>query len=195
MPTRAETKQETRLKILAAAKAELVENGLLNVSTLEIARRAGVAHGTVFFHFQNKEALLQEVLDRELLQVTNDLYLRLHGPHDLVEMLHIYLDFLEREEGFFVVIAREKPFYPPEFRRIILGREAAVRSYFYEALEQGIAQGIYKQVDPSMALAFLFATLDDYLRLRQAYVSEGSVIRARRQALVETFIKFLSTKE
>ncbi|MFZ6026277.1 MAG: TetR family transcriptional regulator [Chloroflexota bacterium] len=51
MTTRDEIKQATRLKLLAAAKQEFIAAGLFDASTLAIAQRAGVAHGTVFFHF------------------------------------------------------------------------------------------------------------------------------------------------
>ena len=192
MNKREKAKQETREKLLVAAKEEFVKNGLLNISTVDIAKRAGVAHGTVFFHFHNKENLLLEVFDRELLQLTDELYLQLHGSHTFADLLNTYLDFLEREETFFAIIARETPFYSPELRRMILGREAAIRHYFYQALQRAIAQQQYKNVDITATLNFLFGTLNYYLCLRESFAAEGSVIKEKRQAIVDTFIQLLS---
>jgi AcrR family transcriptional regulator len=192
MKIREAAKKETRQKLLQAAKEEFVKNGLLNISTVDIAKRAGVAHGTVFFHFQNKETLLIEVFDRELLKITDELYTLLHGSNEFEDLLNTYLDFLEREETFFAIIARETPLYSPELRRTILGREAAIRHYFYRALEKGIKQGQYKAVDITAALNFLFGTLNYYLCLRESFVSQGSVIREKRQTIIDTFMQLLS---
>jgi AcrR family transcriptional regulator len=192
MNQREKAKKETRENLLVAAKDEFVKNGLLNISTVDIAKKAGVAHGTVFFHFQNKENLLVEVFDRELLKITDDLYTLLHGSNDFEDLLNTYLDFLEREETFFAIIARETPLYAPELRRTILGREAAIRHYFYGALEKGIKQGQYKAVDITAALNFLFGTLNYYLCLRESFVTEGSVVGEKRQIIIDTFIQLLS---
>jgi AcrR family transcriptional regulator len=192
MKTRGKAKQETRLKLLAAAKDELIKNGLLSISTVDVAKRAGVAHGTVFFHFQNKENLLVEVLDRELLEITSELYALLQASHDFESLLNTYLDFLEREETFFAILARETPLYAPELRRTILGREAAIRHYFYQALEKAIAQGQCKPVYITTTLNFLFGTLNYYLCLREAFAPQGSVIAAKRQTLLKTFMQYLS---
>jgi AcrR family transcriptional regulator len=192
MTTREAIKQETRRKLLAAAKQEFIAAGLFDVSTLAIAQRAGVAHGTVFFHFQNKETLLIEVLDQELLRLTDELRLLLSGPSDLAALLNRYLDFLQREEDFFATLAQEMPRYPPPLRRTVLGREAAVRMYFYQAIENAIASGTCKPVEITTLLNFLFGTLNYYLSLRSSFAGEGSVIAEKRQTIVGTFIQLIS---
>jgi len=192
MNQREKAKKETREKLLTAAKEEFVKNGLLNISTVDIAQGAGVAHGTVFFHFQNKENLLVEVFDRELLKLTDELYLQLHGSHSFTDLLNTYLDFLEREETFFAIIARETPFYSPELRRMILGREAAIRHYFYQALQQAIERQQVKNVDITTTLNFLFGALNYYLCLRESFTSDNSVIKEKRQTIVDTLIQLLT---
>jgi AcrR family transcriptional regulator len=185
------SKLETRQRILTAAKEMLTLNGLLNLSTVDIARQAGVAHGTLFFHFQNKENLLIEVIDQELLKITAELYPLLDQPQKMRDLLNRYLDFLEKEEPFFAVIARETPFYAPELRRTILGREAAVRQYFYRALEADMRNGQIQKLDITSCLNFLFGTLHYYLSLSESFVPQGSVIAEKRASLVETWMKFL----
>ncbi|MBL4852852.1 MAG: TetR/AcrR family transcriptional regulator [Robiginitomaculum sp.] len=58
--SRSEKKQETRDKILKAAYALFEEQGYDGTSYGEIARRAGVGYGTIYFHFRTKENLLLE---------------------------------------------------------------------------------------------------------------------------------------
>jgi len=57
--------QRNRDRLLAAAAECFAEQGL-DASVDEIARRAGVGHGTVFRRFPTKDALLQAVLAQEL---------------------------------------------------------------------------------------------------------------------------------
>jgi AcrR family transcriptional regulator len=50
--------EETRARILAAAKAVYEENGTRGTTTRLVAERAGVNEATLFRHFGNKQALL-----------------------------------------------------------------------------------------------------------------------------------------
>ncbi len=192
MSKRKKAKIETRQKLLAAAKQEFIQKGMLKISTVDIAKRAGVAHGTLFFHFQNKENLLVEVLDRELLKITDELNILLHDSSNIEELLVTYLDFLEREEDFFSIIARETPFYAPPLRRSIFGRESAIRTYFYQALEREITLGMCKAVDITPTLNFLFGTLNYYLCMRDSFATGNSVINEKKETIINTFIQFLS---
>lgn len=194
MKKREKSKQETRIKLLMAAKEEFSTNGLIKFSTVDVAKQAGVAHGTLFFHFQNKETLLVEVLDQQLLEITGELHNLLVASNNIESLLNIYMDFLQREEAFFAILARETPLYAPEMRRIILGREAAIRHYFYQAIEKAISLGQIKQVDITTTLNFLFGTLNYYLCLRESFITRVGVIRDKRQVIIDTFMKYLSTQ-
>jgi AcrR family transcriptional regulator len=50
--------EETRARIIAAAKAIYEQNGTRGTTTREVAERAGVNEATLFRHFGNKHALL-----------------------------------------------------------------------------------------------------------------------------------------
>jgi len=58
MNIRATKRQETRQKILEAARNCFDDGGFEQASTREIAKRAGVAEGTIFSHFSTKEELV-----------------------------------------------------------------------------------------------------------------------------------------
>jgi AcrR family transcriptional regulator len=59
-------KQATRARILAAARQLFARRGFQETSTRELAARAGIAAGTLFNYFPNKEALAVELLDEAL---------------------------------------------------------------------------------------------------------------------------------
>ena len=57
----ARSRTVTRARILASARALFAERGLHEVTSHEIARGAGVASGTFYLHFKDKQALFREI--------------------------------------------------------------------------------------------------------------------------------------
>src|SRR5512139_3256514 len=57
----ARSRADTRRRLLEAAVALFAESGLHGVTSAQIARRAGVATGTFYLHFADKEALFHEI--------------------------------------------------------------------------------------------------------------------------------------
>jgi AcrR family transcriptional regulator len=57
--------QDTRLRILAAAKGVLLDVGYANLSTRGIAEAAGVPLSQIHYHFGSKQKLMLAVLDTE----------------------------------------------------------------------------------------------------------------------------------
>jgi len=60
--TRAAKAAERRAAIVAAALDEFTARGFAATRLDDVARRAGVAKGTIYLHFADKEALFQELL-------------------------------------------------------------------------------------------------------------------------------------
>ncbi len=191
MNIRKKNKQNTRQKILKAAKQEFIINGFLNTKTIDIAEKAGIAHGTLFFHFKNKDKLIIEIIDKELFGITGELYDLLNNTNDLEELLTRYLDFLEKEEGFFSTIAKELPFYSAELRRQIFFRESATRNYFYKALEEGIKKGTFKDLDITYTLDILFGTINYYLSLNEVFGYKNKIIKEKKEVIKKNIIKLL----
>lgn len=60
--------QESRERILAAARTEFAEKGFDGARVDEIARRANVNKALIYYYFQGKEELLQELLRQFLVE-------------------------------------------------------------------------------------------------------------------------------
>lgn len=192
MNKRAQSKEKTRLRLREAAKKEFLQNGFLQSKTEDIAKSAGVAHGTLFLHFENKENLILEIYDTELKKVTAELYQQLDQVSNMANLLDIYLDWLEENETLCAIIAKELPYYPGKLRRKIMPRDAAIRSYFYATIEKGIETGRFEDVDITMAITFLFGTVNFLLSLKPAFTNQDSVIQAKREEIKRTFLTFIS---
>ena len=67
---------ERRQAILEAALDEFVARGFAATRLDDVAKRAGVAKGTIYLHFKDKEALFQELIRTALVPLIG----RLHAP-------------------------------------------------------------------------------------------------------------------
>jgi len=81
---------DTRARILAAALEEASDSGIHQTSLAAIAARAGVAIGSLNYHFGSREKLLRELMS----SLTADLMSRLHATD-----AHEDVDFFERERA------------------------------------------------------------------------------------------------
>ena len=57
------SREERRTQLFEATLATIAECGFSRTTLTEVARRAGLSHGLVLFHFETKEKLLVETLD------------------------------------------------------------------------------------------------------------------------------------
>lgn len=62
-PPRTQSRDLRRQQLIEATIATLAERGFSRTTLTEVAKRAGLSHGLVLFHFQSKENLLAETLD------------------------------------------------------------------------------------------------------------------------------------
>ena len=99
---RATRRRETRERVFAAGFAEFRRAGMTGADVKAIAAAAGVAHGTLFFHFPSKEHLLVELVRREEAQLAAEFSSFLAEPHELHSTLTRLVDMvtgLERRLG------------------------------------------------------------------------------------------------
>jgi AcrR family transcriptional regulator len=102
---REKNKEETKRRILKAALELFKEKGMAGTTTRAVARRAGIAEGTLFNYFKTKEDLALYFFQKE----TDDLIEWFHGnarlqkaplPEKLFGIIHRQLEYLEPYQDF-----------------------------------------------------------------------------------------------
>src|SRR6195952_4033477 len=73
---RAERAAERRGAIIEAALDEFIARGFTATRLDDVAKRAGVAKGTIYLHFKDKESMFEELIRTALVPLIG----RLHGP-------------------------------------------------------------------------------------------------------------------
>src|SRR5579864_68425 len=76
-------RQETRQRVYTAAVAEFKRVGMAAADVGAIAKEAGVARGTFYFHFPTKEHILAELERHEEARLADQLEKFLARPHHL----------------------------------------------------------------------------------------------------------------
>src|SRR5262245_18491468 len=61
-----------RSQILDAARENFAKHGLAGTTVDGIAKRAGVAKGTVYLYYRSKDEILRQVLTRDLAKLRDD---------------------------------------------------------------------------------------------------------------------------
>ena len=164
-----------REAILQAAKKLFADRGYDGTSTAEIARQAGVAHGTVFHHFKTKENLLLE-MGRQLADAYMEGLEELclgegTGWEALERTLRYHFAFMKDNSRGIVVMVQESPrvFDRDSFgahARHIRGCMASVRARRRALLERGQADGSLRRCPLEQTLFLLEGLLNGIVNLQ-----------------------------
>lgn len=165
---------DTRARILAAALEEASDSGIHQTSLAAIATRAGVAIGSLNYHFGSREELLRELMG----SLTADLMSRLHAtdPNDDA-------DFFERERaGMLTYLAhlRANPAYLRLAGEIELHEPKLYRRAVADWLERiatriraGVARGDLRPMDDAEIAAQAYFMLGTSQFLDQRVRRDG----------------------
>ena len=169
--------------ILAATLQEIEAVGLAGLSMEAVARRAGVATGTVYIYFKSKEALI----DALYLATKSDfatIALRAEGLPVRAAFSRVcaaYVEYLidHRAEVIFMSQVANSPYLTAETKATAsLGLRPIT-----ELLERGKSELLLKDLEPSFMLAFLQGTLRE---LAAVVAGEPRARRAERLDQIAT---------
>jgi AcrR family transcriptional regulator len=186
-------KAETRERIAAAALAQVAEGGYSSASVEAVARRAGVATGTVYRHFPSKGELLADVF-RRASQRELDVVARVAADdgRPAAERIGAAAEAFARRALAGPVLAwalLAEPVDPAiEAERLAFRR--GYRDVFSEAIEQGIETGELPPHDAPTVAAALVGGLGESLVGPLSPAGNGSAGRRGREALVATLVQF-----
>src|SRR6202140_4170561 len=148
---RAARAAERRQAIIDAALDEFIARGFTATRLDDVAKRAGVAKGTIYLHFKDKESMFEELIRTALVPLIG----RLHAPppiggsvRDAVEgfALNFIREVANTRRGDIVrLIVAEGPRFPGiadfYYREVVSRGLAAMRAL----IELGVARGEIQQ--------------------------------------------------
>ncbi|SEM97759.1 TetR/AcrR family transcriptional regulator [Lihuaxuella thermophila] len=83
-----------REKVLQTARALFVEEGYQAVSMRKIAQTLGYSHGTLYYHFKDKAALISEILKHDFAEMRNQMLQQTADHHPLETLRSVLYSFI-----------------------------------------------------------------------------------------------------
>lgn len=161
--------QGARERILAAAVERIARDGIDEARIARIAMDAGVSPSLVHYHFETREALLEQALEYSY-ELAGDVRLaeegeRLDSPERLAAMIHQFLPYpglLERDWILWVELwlrAVRHPELQPTAARLY----ERMRDWFLDAIVTGIERGdLHTELEPERLADRILALCDGY---------------------------------
>jgi TetR/AcrR family fatty acid metabolism transcriptional regulator len=160
---------DKRQRILDAALQVFAERGYYNAKVAEVARQAGVADGTIYLYFENKDDLLinlfEDRMDFLIRRLREDL--EQHGgtvPERIRRLMHLHLRLAVEAPAlaeFITVELRQsskfvKEYENPRFQQYLV--------ILRDLVEEGQRDGsLDERLDPRNIVRAIFGSLDEIL--------------------------------
>lgn len=164
--TRRRAPDERPQQILDAALAVFGEQGLAGARLDDIARRAGIAKGTIYLYFANKEELFREVVRHTVGTRLDELAAEFGRPargtctEQLLAYMRTWWDAL-REPAFrtiYRLVVGELHRFP-DLMQFYLDEVVSRKITLHAGvIERGVAAGEFRPVDPRVAARMISST-------------------------------------
>lgn len=142
--------------IMEAAIKEISEKGYLGATMDGIAVKAGVAKGTLYYHFNNKEELFKYIIKEGMYLIKNDIEKAVANEKSIVEkfkkLCFVQLKNIYDNRDFFKVIMSQLwgiEIRQNELRDIVKDYINYIEKYIREAMDENVIE-----VDDSYLIAY-----------------------------------------
>src|ERR1043166_160493 len=154
-----------RQSIQEAVIQLMCREGLGAVTMERVAQEVGIAKGTVYLHYRDKQALLDAVKDSALTPLME----RLHHPVRKLEGYSLrYLGYFDERRDLFRILLYEREVTRASGQRFRGDRYRHLLQHCTRIVREGIAAGVFRDVDHGQAAAMCveanFAIMNQRLR-------------------------------
>ncbi len=156
-------------KIIDAATKVFAKRGFYQAKISEIAKEAGIADGTVYIYFENKDDILISLFEEQMKSVLNNMVSRISEEDDPVRKFEIFalthLRLIEEHKDMAEIIQvelRQSSKFMKEYRN---EKFAQYLDIIGEIILEGQKEGTFKRdVVPGIAKRAFFGALDEMSR-------------------------------
>lgn len=169
--------------ILRAAIKVFAGSGFFNSKVADVAREAGVADGTVYLYFKNKDNILASIFNRYMDDALAAGRARLAELNDPVEKLkrivHAHLEGLGRDRNLAVVFQVELRSSTKFMEQFSATKVTEYLELIREVIEEGQRIGVFRPgLNTKLVAKVLFGALDE--------MATNWVLSRKRYSLVST---------
>lgn len=174
-------RSEKRARILEASSKIFASKGFHASTIAEVAREAGVADGTIYLYFRNKDDLLLRLVEARMdalrRAMEGELASRRNAREKLSTFIHFHLRMVAMSPEEAQVLIVELRQSGSELKREIASLMRPYLALLGGILEEGMGDGTLREVDPRPIRHAIFGALDE--------VALAWLLRGRRFDLEE----------
>ncbi len=160
---------EKYYRIIEAATNIFAKKGFYQAKISEIAREAGVADGTIYIYFKNKDDILISLFEEQMALVLDNMVARISHQDDpikkLEEFAFTHLRLIEQNRHIAEIIQvelRQSDMFMKEYKN---EKFAHYLDLIADIIRDGQEKGIFKKdVMPGVAKRAFFGALDEMSR-------------------------------
>ncbi|KIL46262.1 TetR family transcriptional regulator [Jeotgalibacillus campisalis] len=153
-------------QIIDAAVVVIAENGYHHSQVSKIAKQAGVADGTIYLYFKNKEDILISLFEEKMGQFVTSIRGKMTGEEDAIKQLEIliksHFQMLADDHHLAIVTQLELRQSNKDIRLKI---NKVLKEYLLvvdEVLKNGVQSGVLTEdLDIRLARQMVFGTIDE----------------------------------
>jgi TetR/AcrR family fatty acid metabolism transcriptional regulator len=181
--------KEKYFRIIQAATRVFARRGFYQAKVSEIAREAGVADGTIYLYFENKDDILISLFEEQMRVVLENMKTHLDErespPQKLEAFALSHLKLIEQNKDMAEIIQVELR-QSSKFMKTYKNEQfAQYLNLIAEIIREGQEQGVFKgDVVPDLASRVVFGALDE--------LSRYWVLSSYRKYDIETAAKQIS---
>ena len=187
-------KPEKYKSILDAAMRVFARKGFYHARVSEIAREAGVADGTIYLYFQNKDDILISLFEEGMTNVINTVITEVEKVNDPLDKIRMFarahLSLIENHTEMAEVIQvelRQSTKFMKEYRN---EKFLEYLNIISEIVKDGQSRGmIRRDVEPGVVKRALFGALDEMSRYWVLSSKRKYSINTAAEQISEFFIK------
>lgn len=155
-----------REKILDAAVVEIARQGFYQTTVAMIAKRAGVADGTIYLYFQNKEEILFSLFERGMGRFITEGKIHrdatLSAADKLTKIVDLHLALVGKDRDLAIITQvemRHSVHFMNQLSRAQVGQYLEILG---QVVVQGQKEGDFRSdLDPVFAAKAVFGVLDE----------------------------------
>lgn len=188
-------KQLTKEKIIQTGIQLMSEHGIMATKTLDIAKAAGLSHGSIFVHFPTKNDLITAIID-EVGRCMSEAFQKTHVENQtLRNVLESHLKVIKDFEAIFAQLLIEGPLLPPAVKGTLFMLHSGVSYTITKTAKKEMHDGVLHTLDPHRLFNLWNSLLYYHLAYKDVFAKGQSLIQTKGPELIDTFMTLISTQK
>ncbi|MBW2636248.1 MAG: TetR/AcrR family transcriptional regulator [Deltaproteobacteria bacterium] len=188
----------TRQSILDAAVGLLTNDSIQGLTMDRVAMEAGVAKGTLYVHFKNKEEILDAALDASFEPLIKESFALMDGDlapdRKLEECSLCHLRFFDKHQDLIRVLFFDRERMHSEKNHYADNRYRTFVERVADVLDDGVREGLFQPLD-SIKVAAMFVEANMGVVMQRVYDGSSGDVEKDAMQITKIFMEGLRKRK